>query len=650
MTAAPQNSALAKSRGVAERLVAKFSKLPHKVQQRFAMVADAVFCAIATWIAFALRLGFLYVPAEHFLFVVVVAELLWFPIAHMRGVYRSILRYSGGRTMMGLAAAGAVMAAIMSVAFATIHYEGLPRTVAVLQPLTFVAILAASRLFVRFVLVDMADASGGKPVRRVLIYGAGRAGQQLALSLRHEQHLRVSGYIDDDPSLVGHRLDGLKVYSPAEAGEIHRQLPIDEVLLALPNISRVRRKEIVEALQGHSFSVRVLPPTAKIIDGDVSISDLRPVLVEDLLGRDPVPPDAALLSRNISDKSVLVTGAGGSIGSELCRQIMLSGPRRLILLEQSEFALYSIEEELRNEARANGIDLVGELGSVASANTMRRLFERWKPETVFHAAAYKHVPIVERNPVRGVLNNVFGTLNCCREAEKAGVKSFILVSTDKAVRPTNVMGASKRVAELILQARAAAGSSTRFTMVRFGNVLGSSGSVVPKFRAQIAAGGPVTLTDREVTRYFMTIPEASQLVIQAGAMAEGGDVFVLDMGPPIKIYDLARAMIELSGLKVRDRENPDGDIEIVEIGLREGEKRYEELLIGDNPEATFHPRIIRAREEYLAWPELEEHLERLQHYIENGDDIRIRALLAELVPGFMAGSALSAPAITSSAA
>lgn len=616
------------------RAIAWFSSKTHPAQQRVAIAMDVLLCAVATWLAFALRLGFLYVPVRHYFFVLAVALLLWFPIAFVRGVYQSILRYSGGRTMMGLVVAGGIMALMMAGLFQAIQLDGLPRTVGVLQPMTFVGLLGASRLFVRFVLVDLAGSANGQPVKRVLIYGAGRAGQQLALSLRHEEHIRVAGYLDDDPRLHGQRLDGLKVYGPETLSEILDQWPIDEILLAMPNIRRVRRKEIVEQLQKHGVAVRALPSTAKMIDNEVSVSDLRPVSIEDLLGRDPVPADEALLGQDIAGKVVLVTGAGGSIGSELCRQILQSNPRRLVLFDQSEFALYQIDEELRSRPDIGAVEIVTELGSVVNEHSVRRLFERWKPHTVFHAAAYKHVPIVESNPVAGVLNNVFGTLFCCIEAERAKVGTFILISTDKAVRPTNIMGASKRVCELVLQARAGMDSATRFTMVRFGNVLGSSGSVVPKFQAQISAGGPVTLTHRDVTRYFMTIPEAAQLVIQAGAMSEGGDVFVLDMGQPVRIFDLARTMIELSGLTVRDENNPDGDIEVKEIGLRPGEKKFEELLIGANPRKTGHPRIIKAHESYLPWADLELILEELSMFLRRGDSEQVTRLLRQLVPDF----------------
>lgn len=412
---------------------------------------------------------------------------------------------------------------------------------------------------------------------------------------------------------------------------------IDEVLIGLPRISRTRRREIIDTLQNFQVQVRVLPSLSRIMDGEVSISDLRPVQIEDLLGRDPVAPNSLLMGRNIVGKTVLVSGAGGSIGSELCRQILSLRPHRLILVDQSEFAVYAIDGELTAAAaQLDGpkVDIVPELGNVADRHSISRIYARWKPDTVFHAAAYKHVPLVESNPIAGLRNNIFGTFYSCLAAEEVGVTTFILVSTDKAVRPTNVMGASKRVCELILQARSSKQISTVFTMVRFGNVLGSSGSVVPRFMAQISAGGPVTLTHRDVTRYFMTIPEAAQLVIQAGAMAKGGEVFVLDMGKPVRIRDLAASLIRLSGLSVRDDIHPDGDIEIREVGMRPGEKLYEELLIGENPQPTVHKRIIRASETMLSWEDLERALVALSGHLERGDAGDSLDVLRQLVPEY----------------
>lgn len=596
------------------------------------LLLDFALCIVSTWLAFALRLGLVSFPVGPFLIVVGLGAVSWLVAARAVGFYRLLLRFTGGRTMFDLGLAAILMMAIMSPVILLLRVDSLPRTMAVLQPMTFIGLVGISRLTLRFLLVDFVAGSGEHAVRRVLVYGAGGAGQQLALATRHEPHLKIVGFLDDDWRLHGQRIEGRPVLDPSQLDTILPVEQVDEVLIAMPSATRARRREIVEALQPHGVSVRVLPSTAEIIAGQVTFSDLREVEIEDLLGRDPVPPNELLLARNVAGKTVLVTGAGGSIGSELCRQLLRARPQRLVMVDHSEFALYSVHDELCAANPNASIEPV--LCNVCDANAIARIFRRYQPDTVFHSAAYKHVPLVESNPIAGIVNNIVGTLNCSLAAESAGIANFVLISTDKAVRPTNVMGASKRVCELILQGRAALQSDTNFAMVRFGNVLGSSGSVIPRFRAQIAAGGPVTLTHREVTRYFMTIPEAAQLVIQAGAMAEGGEVFVLDMGEPIKIADLARAMIRLSHRSVRDAENPFGEIEIVEVGLRDGEKLYEELLIGNDPLPTLHPRIVRSREESLPWSELEERLRDLQDAASAGDSERAVEILQLLVPGF----------------
>jgi FlaA1/EpsC-like NDP-sugar epimerase len=414
---------------------------------------------------------------------------------------------------------------------------------------------------------------------------------------------------------------------------------VTDILLALPNASRDRRKTIIDSLRSLPVHIRTLPGLADLASGRVTVQDFCELDVEDLLGRDPVPPDAALIARDLAGQVVLVSGAGGSIGGELTRQIVRQGPRQLLLLDHNEFGLYTIHQELLGICAAGGwsVELVPLLGSVANHARLRSICMAYRPATVYHAAAYKHVPMVEDNAGEGVANNVFGTLNMARAALESGVKRFVLVSTDKAVRPTNVMGATKRMAELVLQALAADTTHTCFTMVRFGNVLDSSGSVVPLFRRQLAAGGPLTVTHADVTRYFMTIPEAAQLVLQAGAMAVGGDVFVLDMGEPVKIMDLARRMVQLSGLSVRDDANPGGDIEIAITGLRPGEKLYEELLIGDNPERTVHPRIMKAQEPFIPWAQLAEDLQSLEAAAQHDDLAAIHAFLLQHVHGYQPG-------------
>jgi FlaA1/EpsC-like NDP-sugar epimerase len=532
-----------------------------------------------------------------------------------------------------------LMGLALTVLFVIITIPEVPRTIAILQPMVFAALLVISRLFARYILFDLLNQRNfiGTP-SKILIFGAGSAGRQLAVSLRHEPGMLLRGYVDDDARLAGQHLDGVRVYQSDDLARLVDRLEIDTVLLAVPNVSRQRREQIVRRFTEISVRVLTLPAIGDVFDGSVSISSLRDVQITDLLGRDPVPPNHLLLHRTIGERIVMVTGAGGSIGSELCRQISVLNPTSIILVEMTEHSLYLIESELKEAQQAGEISpaaaIYAELANVADALTVRRLFERWRPHTVFHAAAYKHVPLVEENVIAGLLNNIFGTLHCAREARRAGVRHFILVSTDKAVRPTNVMGASKRVCELVLQALASEETSTRFAMVRFGNVLGSSGSVVPRFQRQIKEGGPVTLTHRDVTRYFMTIPEAAQLVIQAGAMAEGGEVFLLDMGEPIRIYDMARTMIHLSGLTVRDESDPTGDIEIREVGLRRGEKLYEELLISDSAETTAHPRIMRAIEHRLTADCLFGQLDRLESVLGEGNRSEALEILCTLVPEY----------------
>jgi FlaA1/EpsC-like NDP-sugar epimerase len=608
---------------------------------KFALVlmGDAMLCVGAVVIGFSLRLGEweLWTPA---IGVVVAACLaLWLPIFVLRGIYHSVVRFMGLRTMLGIATSCMMMMMALAAIFGFITVPGVPRTICIIQPMVFASLLVVTRLVARYVLFDLlSQRNSTGPRHRVLIYGAGSAGRQLAVSLRHEPNMVLRGYIDDDDRLIGKHLDGVRVHGSNNVADLIGMLEIDMVVLAMPGVGRQHRKRIVSKFEGVSVRVLTLPAIGDLLKGSVSVGDLREIEITDLLGRDPVPPNHLLLHRTITDRTVLVTGSGGSIGSELCRQISLLQPERIVLVEMTEHALYSIENELRESQTSGKIDarvsIHAELGSVTDAKTVRRLFDRWRPDTVFHAAAYKHVPLVEDNVIAGMRNNIFGTLNCALEANRVGARHFILVSTDKAVRPTNVMGASKRVCELILQALADRGSDTRFAIVRFGNVLGSSGSVVPRFQRQIREGGPVTLTHRDVTRYFMTIPEASQLVIQAGAMAEGGEVYVLDMGEPIRIHDLARTMINLSGLTIRDPFNPDGDIEICEVGLRKGEKLYEELLIGNSPRPTHHPRIMQAREDLLEWQELSRQLAAMDEVLSQGDRDASLQLLSTLVPEF----------------
>lgn len=596
---------------------------------------DALVVVLAVWLSFSVRLGYwqlLTPPVLTFIIFEMVCAITVFVVA---GVYANVFRFPGPRGLGQLAVACACIMAITIVVFGFISVKDVPRTLSVLFPVLFFLLVALSRILARYVLVDLLGESATR--QRVMIYGAGAAGRQLASSLAHESRYRLVGYIDDALDLSGQRLDGVPIVSAELLEDVIDQLSPSIVFLAMPGLSRAARRGIFERLDATGTHVQTLPAISEIVDGRVSISDMREIVLSDLLAREAVQPDPALLAKAIAGRTVMVTGAGGSIGSELCRQIIRQRPRRLILFEMTEAALFVIDNEVRLMCSDLGlsIEIAPELGSLADAATIYRTMEFWRPDTVFHAAAYKHVPLVEGNVISGVRNNVFGTLDCAIAAQSLGVDRFILVSTDKAVRPTNVMGASKRVCELILQALALRrGTGTCYSMVRFGNVLGSSGSVVPYFERQIANGGPVTLTDREVTRFFMTIPEAAELVIQAGAMAKGGEVYLLDMGEPVKIYDLAKTMIRLAGRSLRTPGNPDGDIEIVEVGLRPGEKLHEELLIGEASQPTAHERIRSAQEEHIEWGQLEPALEELKFLVDEGRSDAVRKLLAKLVPGY----------------
>lgn len=602
--------------------------------KRLVVVAlDIVLALIATWISYTLRLDTPNWPTGAQWWVYLLAPVLSIPIFIRFGLYRAIFRYTGQAALQATGLAVLLYGGILLAILLWVKWPGVPRSLGVLQPLIFLFLVGASRAVARFWLADLGQAS--KLDGRLLIYGAGTAGVQTAAALRMSRYALL-GFVDDDTAKVGRSINGVPVVAPSEIPQVIAQHGVTDILLALPSVSRDRRNAILETLRAMPVHVRTLPGLSDLASGRVTVQDFRELDLEDLLGRDPVPPDAALLTRDLSGRVVLVTGAGGSIGGELTRQIVLQRPRQLLLFDHNEFGLYSIHQELQGicVAKSLDVDLVPLLGSVANPDRLAAVCAQYRPNTVYHAAAYKHVPMVEDNPGEGVLNNVFGTLHMAQAAARFGVSRFVLVSTDKAVRPTNVMGATKRMAELVLQGLAAQSAHTCFCMVRFGNVLGSSGSVVPLFRRQLAAGGPLTVTHAEVTRYFMTIPEAAQLVLQAGAMAVGGDVFVLDMGEPVRIMDLARRMVELSGLKLRDDAHPQGDIEIAVTGLRPGEKLYEELLIGDNPEPTAHPRIMKAHEDCLTWPLLEQHLATLRRAAQAGDVGAIKAQLQACVHGY----------------
>lgn len=628
------------------KLAVPILALPRAAKRFVALSVDLGLCVLTVWLAFYLRLGEFVALSGTALWAVAASVGIALPIFVVSGLYRAIFRYSGWPALLAVARAVGIYGLLYASVFTAIGVTGVPRTVGFIQPILLLLFVGASRALARVWLGDQYLSILKRASRpKVLIYGAGTTGRQLAAAMANSHEMQVAGFLDDDDRLHGHVLNGQPIYNPADLDNLATTLNISDVLLAMPSLSRKRRNEILSQIRSAHVAVRTLPSVTDLAQGKVSISDLRELDIDDLLGREPVTPNHILMAKNIVGKVVLVTGAGGSIGSELCRQILAVNPAKLLLIEQSEFALYAIHQEL--EEKLAGLDgatppvLVPLLASVQDDDRMREIMSTWHPDTVYHAAAYKHVPLVEHNPAAGIKNNVLGTLRTAQAAAENGVSDFVLISTDKAVRPTNVMGASKRLAEMALQALAAiqAGtqSGTKFSMVRFGNVLGSSGSVVPKFRQQIRDGGPITLTHPEVTRYFMTIPEAAQLVIQAGAMAKGGDVFVLDMGQPVKIMDLARRMVELSGLTVKDEQNPEGDIEIAVTGLRPGEKLYEELLIGDNPKPTMHPRIMKAHEEFIPWAKFEAKLNALEMALNVNDVGVIRLMMQQLVVGYSPG-------------
>ena len=630
---------------------------PRFNKQALAVLSDVMICAIAVQLAMDLRLEIHLSWGLQQTWLLLASMALFIPIFFGMGLYHAIFRFAGLQVIFSLNKALAIYALLYAAVFTIIGIDEVPRSVGLLQPLVFAFGTVSSRLFVRYWMGSFGRTNLLGSTHRALIYGAGAAGRQLAGGLSISSDVKIVGYVDDDDRLHGHSLNGLNIYSPHELSRVVLNKQVTQIFLAIPSVSQRRRNEVINELLPLRVQVRMLPGLSDLTSGKVTVSDLRELNIEDLLGREPVTPNPLMLAKNITGKLVMVTGAGGSIGSELCRQIIKAQPTSLLLVELSEFALYEIHRELEAAvqemalpASEDSVDpmfaavpkLVPLLANVRDVHRMAEILRTWRPSTVYHAAAYKHVPLVEHNPAEGIKNNMQGTLVTATQAALYGVTDFVLVSTDKAVRPTNIMGTTKRLAEMVLQAKATfqplkfgeAPSKTRFSMVRFGNVLGSSGSVVPLFRKQIAEGGPITLTDERMTRYFMTIPEAAQLVIQAGAMAKGGDVFVLDMGQPVKILDLAKRMVELSGLTVQDQNNPMGDIEIQVTGLRPGEKLYEELLIGDNPLPTSHPRIMKAHEEFLPWDELESKLNILNSALESNNVPVIRTLLKELVPGY----------------
>jgi FlaA1/EpsC-like NDP-sugar epimerase len=629
--------------------------LPRLVKRAIAVLFDSILSFLTVWIALGLRLEEWGLPRGNQWAPFFVSILLALPLFISFGLYRAIFRYVGSEAISSIAKVFIAYTVLFFGIFSLIGVEEVPRSIGITQPILLFIAVGCTRYIVKSWLGSKGRQSSiaNERYRNVVIYGAGSAGRELVAALHVNRNMNFKGFVDDDPSLQGSTINGLTVFSSNDLASLFGRLKITDVLLALPSISQDRRNEIIADLSTCGVRIRTVPSLYDIATGKVKINDLFDLDMNDLLGRKAVPPNIELLEKNIRNKCIMVTGAGGSIGSELCRQIIRLSPKSLILIEISEISLYLIYEELKNLASVLEkkeaknflsitspalIILMPYLASVRDANLMSKIIFKHKPDSIFHAAAYKHVPLVEQNIIEGIKNNVLGTLVCARASIDAGVSHFTLVSTDKAVRPTNIMGASKRIAELVMQSFAQLSCQnerqTCFSIVRFGNVLGSSGSVAPLFSEQIKKGGPVTLTHSEVTRYFMTIPEASQLVLQAGAMATGGEVFVLDMGEPVRIYDLAVRMIHLSGFMLKNDDSPQGDIEIQITGLRPGEKLYEELLIGNDPQPTKHPKIMKAHEEFLPWSQLECELKNLDLAMQNDDHQLIREVLMRLVPGY----------------
>ena len=607
--------------------------LPRNIKKVIFVIHDAVVIFVAFWFAQNLKASYSQEWAEPANWLAFAATAVLTILLFTRlGLYRAVTRYVSTKVLT-TAVLGSAISGVLFFLSVLLFEQRLRLALPVAYFLMLVVLISGSRIILRTMLTNRHR----KQMIPVIIYGAGQSGRQLLEAIKQVSEYNAVAFVDDNTAIQRMVIYDLPVHKPSEIGNLINRYGVEKILLAIPSASTKVRKNIIHQLEAYPCEVLTIPGMKDLVDGKISASSLKKVSVVDLLGRDPVAPHPELMAADISGKVVMVTGAGGSIGSELCRQIIRNRPAKLILFELSEFSLYSIDKELSEFQTASdtAIEVLPILGSVQHRKRLLTIMQTFGVQTVYHAAAYKHVPMVEFNTIEGVRNNIYGTMFCAQAAIDARVETFVLISTDKAVRPTNTMGASKRMAELVLQALAAEqGQTTRFCMVRFGNVLGSSGSVVPVFEQQIAIGGPVTLTHADITRYFMTIPEAAQLVIQAGAMGKGGDVFVLDMGDSVKIIDLAKQMIRLSGLEVKDTAHPEGDIEIQITGLRPGEKLYEELLIGDEVQKTTHPRIMTASEVMLPWNVLSDIITRMDEACRQSDQLTLRRLLLEAPTGF----------------
>ena len=616
-------------------------KLPRFTKQIVAIIVDLNLCVLCTWFAFYLRLDqFISIQGAP-LTAVMVSVILALPVFWLLGLYRTIFRYSGLSIMFTVSIALLIYGLLYFLVFGVYGFKNIPRSIGILQPMLLFFAIVSSRLFVKYLLGgNYFFKEKSQFLRKTLVYGAGSAGRQLVAALANSNELKVVGFLDDDDQLHGQILQGQEIYSSLKIADLIKSKEVLLVLLALPSISRFRRNEILKNLSNYPLQVQTLPTVADIIQGRVSLSDIKDLDVDDILSRNQVLPNPELLTKNITSKVVLVTGAGGSIGSELARQITKLNPQKLLLLELNEFALYKIYEELIivNE----NLKIIPLLVNVQDQTKINEIFKTFRVDTVYHAAAYKHVSLVEENISESIKNNVFATLAVAKAALFYSVENFVLISSDKAVRPTNIMGASKRLAELCVQGlyHNTKNNKTKMSIVRFGNVIESSGSVIPKFKKQIKDGGPITLTHPDVTRYFMTLTEASQLVIQAGAMSEDCDVFVLDMGESVKIKDLIYRIVKLSGLSVKDENNKEGDIEIKIIGLRPGEKLYEELLLGDNPQKTQHPKIQKAQDPFIPFNRLEIDLNNLKTLLNDNKVLEVKNFLAQILINYHSNSAI----------
>ncbi len=612
--------------------------LPRSSRRNIAIITDICLCLICTWIAFIIRLEELILLKDFNILSALISVIVAIPLFWLFGLYRTIIRFAGLSIIYTVLMSILLYGLIYFLVIGVYGIEGVPRMIGIIQPMILFFAISSSRLLIRYSLISNLNINKTINKKNVLIYGAGEAGRQLVTSLEGSPEFQVIGFLDDNSQLHKQVVSGYTVFSQFHLEKLIQTKNIVLIFMAMPAIGRSKRNQIIESLNKYKLIVKTLPSISEIVDGRITISDIRDLNVEDLLNRDEVKPSTTLLNKNINLKTILVTGAGGSIGSELCRQIIRLKPKKLVLVEINEFALYKIYEELSSISKK--IKIIPLLTNVQDQKKIEKILEIFKVETVYHAAAYKHVPLVEENICEGVKNNIFSTLAITKASVSKNVSNLVLISSDKAVRPTNVMGASKRISELCLQSiyNNTKNISTNFSIVRFGNVLESSGSVIPKFKKQIREGGPVTLTHPDVTRYFMTVGEAAQLVIQAGAMGKKSEVFVLDMGENIKIKDLIHKMIRLSGFTVKDSKYPSGDIEIKITGLRPGEKLFEELLIGKNPKKTRHEKIYKAQDPFIPYEQLIINLDKLYFLLENNKVLEVINLISNLVPSYQSNS------------